>query len=313
MSRVEVLIDSRSNLSVKFMEFTRIVSKDKCSIFFEGEDEKYYSIRIGNIRPDLKWSGINSGGKTNVIKLRHKVREHPTYSKARCLFFVDADFDDNSELFKLNDLYVTPCYSVENLYISQDAFIRILSAEFGVNDSTDNQRCFENAIAVFNSTRLAYIDAIKGFNILIRELRLMEYRKELGGRLNINNVKFESLVKVDIERVEKIYDENTPNSIFPELNSKIVVNLDNSRTHFESLDGEYWFRGKQNIEFFRIFIEKLKTDRCKKNSRKVFNEKGNVKLQISKGNCISELSQYADTPECLSEFLKRQQAVSHVA
>lgn len=295
------------------MEFTRIVSKERCAVFFEGEDEKYYNIRICNICPDLKWSGINCGGKSNVIELRSKVKSHQTYYNSPCIFFVDADFDDNSELLEYPDVYVTPCYSVENLYVNQDAFSRVLSAEFGVHDSIESQVCFNNSMKAFNSTMRAYIAAIKGFNELIRELRLMESRGEIAGRLNINNVNFDALVRIDIESVDKIYDENNPCSIFPELEKNILVDLDDSKKHFSSLAGDVWFRGKQNMEFFRIFIEKLKADRCKKINRRVFNDRGNVKLQISKGNCISELSQYAVTPKCLIDFLNRQKVLSCAA
>lgn len=313
MSRVDILVKSRDNLSVKFMEFTRISSKQKYAVFFEGEDEKYYSIRINSIRPDLKWSGINCGGKSNVIDIRGKIRAHQTYSTALCMFFVDADFDDNSELINYNDIYVTPCYSIENLYISLNTYTRVLSAEFGINDSLGSHSCFNNAMACFNETKNYYINSVKEFNFLIRELRFMERRGELVGRLNINNIKFENLIKIDIGHVEKIYDEKIPNSIFPELPDGIVIELDNSKQHFEGLSGEQWFRGKQNLDFFRIFIEKLKADRCKKKARKIFKDRGNVKLQISKGNCISELSQYADTPTCLLDFLRRQEAQSCLA
>jgi hypothetical protein len=314
MSRVNTLIKARGSLSVKFLEFTRIASKGKHAIFFEGEDEKYYSIRISNIRPDIKWSGINGGGKSNVVELRQKIRAHEAYSTSSCMFFVDADFDDNSEIISLSDLYVTPCYSVENLYISTDAYLRILSAEFGINDSKEDELCYANSIKAFETTKSAYLNAIKPFNLLIRELRLMEKSGDLEGRLNINNIKFEDLVKIDLESAEKVYNEQKPSSLFPDLERNILINLNNSEKHFESLSGEQWFRGKQNLEFFRIFLEKLKTERCKKESpRQIFKDKGNVKLQISKGNCISELSQYADTPACLKEFLEAQQASSCAA
>ncbi|WP_409524485.1 DUF4435 domain-containing protein [Nitrincola sp. MINF-07-Sa-05] len=311
MSRVNTLIKSRSNLSVKFIEFTRIASKGKYAVFFEGEDEKYYSIRINSIRPDIKWSAINAGGKSNVVELRRRIRRHETYSISACMFFVDADFDDNSAILEFGDIYVTPCYSVENLYISLGAYTRILSAEFGINDSRENEQCYANSIRVFENTKSVYIDVIKPFNFLVRELRLMERRGEIEGRLNINNVKFEDLVRIDLEVVEKVYDEKNPKSLFPDFREEFAVELENSEQYFENLSGELWFRGKQNLEFFRVFLEKIKAERCRKDSRKIFKDKGNVKLQISKGNCISELSQYADTPPCLRDYLEIQQALDY--
>lgn len=288
------------------MQFTRIISQKKIAIFFEGEDEKYYGIRINNIRPDIKWSGVNCGGKSKVIEVRNIIKENPDYVDSSCMFFIDADFDDNKDLIDCNDIYITPCYSVENLYTSKEAFIRILNAEFNLHDSLKDNSCFHNAIGIFDVTKAAYLDSIAEFNFLIRQIRIMECNGELSTRLNINNIKFDDLIKVDFGSSDKIYNEALPNSIFPELPSDLVVKTDDSKKYFSKLPGELWFRGKQNLEFFRVFLQLLKTDRCRKENHLVFKEKGNVRLQLSKLNCISELSQYADTPKCLHEFLSKQ-------
>ncbi len=63
------------------------------------------------------------------------------------------------------------------------------------------------------------------------------------------------------------------------------------------------FRGKQNLDFFRAFILLLRDDRGKKSGRELFLKSGKVKLQLTKANTLSELSQYADTPTCLKKFL----------
>jgi hypothetical protein len=308
MSRVNSLVKARSNVSVKFLEFTRIASKgiDKYAIFFEGEDEKYYSVRINSIRPDISWSGINSGGKSNVISLREKIRSHSTYCVSLCLFFVDADFDDNSSIMKHDDFYITPCYSVENLFITNSAFKRILNAEFGVSDSHESNQCFVKSVETFERTKSCYLEAIEPFNTLIRELRFMEERGDIPFKLNISNINFDSLISITLEGAQKCYDEKNPRTLFPDLQDDINISLNNSKQYFTSYSGELWFRGKQNLEFFRIFLSKLKEDRCKKENRIVFKDKGNVKLNMSKANCISELSQYADTPVCLRTFLDKQ-------
>lgn len=313
MSRVDVLVSSRDNLSVKFMEFTRIASRKRYAAFFEGEDEKYYSIRINNIRPDIKWSAINSGGKSKVVELRRKVRSHNTYSNYPCMFFVDSDFDDNSKLTESDDVYITPCYSIENLFVSHDSLSRILSAEFGITDSHEDQACYEKAMYTFENTKNLYIEAIRPFNCLIRELRVLEQQGEVGGRLNINNLNFDDLVKVNLDSVTKIYDESRPKSIFHELPENFSVDLNNSADYFGSAPDLSWFRGKQNLEFFKIFLIRLKEDRCKKSHRLIFKNKSPVKLHLTKGNSISELSQYADTPACLKSYLESREQLSVAA
>ncbi|HHT8313062.1 TPA: hypothetical protein ACT24S_002434 [Yersinia enterocolitica] len=66
MSRVDILTAARVTPSVKFLEFTRVYSskgKEYCVSFFEGEDAKYYTVRINNILPPQQFTSINCGGK----------------------------------------------------------------------------------------------------------------------------------------------------------------------------------------------------------------------------------------------------------
>lgn len=304
MSRVDTLKRSRESLSVKFLEFTRVISKRKIPAFFEGEDEKYYSIRINAIRPDIKWAGVNCKGKSNVIDMRNRIKRHDTYKNYSCFFFVDSDFDDNGELQDYGDVYLTPCYSVENLYFTDAAFSRVLSAEFGLSDTCDEHECFERCVSRYGEIKTQYLELIKGFNLLVKEIRLMEQAGDSAGRLNINNLNIDKLIDVGLFNVTKIYDESIPRSMFPELPEEIEISLERSHDYFKDKDGELWYRGKQNLEFYRIFLMKLKSDRCKKDDREIFDAKGNVKLQLTKANIISELSQYADTPDCLKMFLE---------
>ncbi|ALS32997.1 hypothetical protein PTRA_a1844 [Pseudoalteromonas translucida KMM 520] len=308
MSRVDVLKKSRDSISVKFLEFTRIVSKgaNKVAVFFEGEDEKYFSVRINNIRPDIQWSGVNSKGKSNVIKLRNKIRKHSTYQNASCLFFVDSDFDCNSDINGFNDIYITPCYSIENLFLSSATFERVMTAEFGLSDVSEEHKCYQRALEVYDTTKESYLQVIKEFNYLIRELRNMEKNGALSSRLNINNLNISDLISVNLGSVSKEYDESKPITLFPELPENLQVSLQSSVEHFNDLCFEQWFRGKQHLEFLRVFLGRIKEDRCKKKDRTIFHAKVNVKLSLTKANCISELSQYADTPTCLKEFLERQ-------
>lgn len=315
MSRVELLAGARDSLSVKFLEFTRIVSKPpaRVAFFFEGEDEKYFSIRIRSIRPDLDWVGVNCGGKNKVIALRGRIRSHEEYSESPCAFFVDADFDDNSEHDKNHDIYVTPCYSIENLYVSNDVFRRVLRAEFNISEFGEESSCMERATSLFEATKKSYLEQISDFNYLIMAVRIKEGGNAERSRLNINNVNFDDLIKVGIESCEKIYNKERFPMIFPDLESISELNLSSSESHFFERDKELWLRGKQHLEFMRQYIALLKLDRCKSIGRIVFQNKGNVKLQMSKGNCISELSPYADTPSCLAAFLTKFGSSSGVA
>lgn len=306
MSRVQALKDSRQSLSVKFLEFTRVVSKDKVAIMFEGEDAKYYSIRINSILPDLQWASIDCGGKDKVLQLRENIRTHPEYYNAPCLFFVDSDFDNNDKIALLKDVYITPCYSIENLYITESAFARIMEAEFKISATNDDATEFEKSLEIYRRIKNEYLDRITGFNYLIREIRRLEEEGEVTGKLQINDLTLKSLININLDKVDKLYDENQPNTLFPKLQSTNNINLDISKQYFSNISLELWFRGKQHLEFFRKLLVYLVNDRNAKKDRKVFTTKGLVKLNLTNDNCISELSQYADTPTSLVSFLKEQ-------
>ena len=310
MSRVQILKDSRQSSSVKFLEFTRVVSKNKVAIMFEGEDAKYYSIRINSILPDLEWASINCGGKKNVIQLRKDIRNHPNYYNAPCLFFIDSDFDNNEEIANLTDVYLTPCYSIENLYFTENAFIRIMDSEFKSSATNERSGDFESALYTYRKIKEEYLSAISGFNYLIKEIRRIENEGSSTGKLYINDLSLNKLVKISLDQVDKIYDENQPENIFPKMASDLDINLSNSKDYFSNISLELWFRGKQHLEFFRNFLVHLINDINSKTERKVFSTKGKVKLNLTTDNCVSDLSQYADTPPCLITFLKKQSFTS---
>lgn len=313
MSRVQSLINSRDSLSVKFLEFTRIVSKGCFAAFFEGDDEKYYSVRINTIRPDVPWRGVNCKGKSNVVAMRARIRRHPSYGSHPCLFFIDSDFEENKEISGLEDVYLTPCYSVENLYISDSAFSRILSAEFGVSDSCEERNCFDQCMSIYSSIKAMFIEEITGFNYLINEIYFIRKEEGVNISLNINNLSIDDLVDVDLFSVSKNYDEFSPRSIFPDFPEGMNVSFERPKKFFAERNEEDWYRGKQNLDFLRVFLTKLKSDRVKRGEREVFSKKGKVKIQLTKSNLVSELSQYADTPACLKSFLEKIDVDSLVA
>jgi hypothetical protein len=62
-------------------------------------------------------------------------------------------------------------------------------------------------------------------------------------------------------------------------------------------------RGKYLLDFFRAFLEKIRSEISDGDSV-VITKKIKTKLTISKNNILSDLSQYAETPTCLTKFLR---------
>lgn len=306
MNRVDYLKAMAESYSVKFMEFTRIVSKapDTVVCFFEGEDEKYYSSRVSHGLSGFSWHGIDTGGKKVVLDVFSEVSKHPIYKSYRYLFFLDRDFEHWFENPDSSLIYVTPCYSIENLYISEDVFKRVLAAEFGATEFNHHRHSFKDCIELFRKLKLEFGDALFQFNVWVKAHRIMERDGIDVATLNVRNVKTEDLVSVRLSGVATKYDSSDPSSVFKDAGS-FVIDECARREAEKFLRIDEWeadYRGKQVIDFFRMFLVKLRED-ISSTRPVVFDEKSKVRLTLSKDGIISELSQYADTPECLMCFL----------
>ncbi|WMT13681.1 DUF4435 domain-containing protein [Serratia fonticola] len=305
-NRVDSMHASRTIPSVKFLEFTRMFSYhgNKCiSAFFEGEDSKYYTVRVNNIRPDLDWHSINCGGKSNVIVLRKMIRDNSAYSDAYCMFFVDADFDDNLDISSMHDVYITPCYSIENLYMDEQCVRNLLNSEFNLSTFCDESECYEYAVSEYKRLLAEFNSIMLDFNIWVK----IYIEKQAAGvpvELNIKNIELSDLVSFRDFKLERVYGDEI--SIFPKAYKINITDYSRVKGELEIDKATSIFRGKQLIDFLRIFLEEIKRDRQKREGRVIFKQKGVVKIMLTKNNILSECSQYAITPQCLISFLNSQ-------
>ena len=305
MDRVSIMQEHGNSYSVKFLELTRIYSKNKDNIIclFEGQDEKYFSSRIDfRVGKDC-WFGINSGGRKPVLDLHKAVSSHPIYNRANYFCFIDHDFQDWFENPDPDRIYITNGYSIENYYVTEACFKKVLSSEFGITEFNEHKVDYEKCIKKFNSRLEEFNSLIYLFNCWIKAHRIMEYKNEAPKSLNIQNIKLTTLVDISLDKVTKKY-EDKPEAVFKDYEDLQLCStaLNEAKDSFKAKNLSLYFRGKQQLEFFRLFIMKLKEDKGSKNPA-VFSAKGRVTLNLSKDNCISELSQYADTPNCLALFL----------
>ena len=79
---VDKLRDSRKKAAVVFMEFTRLYKKYQSALycFFEGEDSKYYGIRIKNIVRPEKDIYLPCDGKEGVRDIYTMLSSRKHYS-----------------------------------------------------------------------------------------------------------------------------------------------------------------------------------------------------------------------------------------
>lgn len=302
MSRTAILRNSRDDKAVKFLEFIRLHSKDRQQLccFFEGDDAKYYSVRVETILPKRAWSPINCRGKEQVLELYALLSNHIEYSKAPTAYFVDRDFDPPLPEQVRARVYETPCYSVENFYTSLSCFERIIKSEFGITDGVSEINPLQQCRSLYLSTQALFHDAVTELNSWIWIQR--NENKGVPGSLNLRGVKFDRFVAVGLGAVTKLYTEQELAEIFPQAPLVANARLAAKVSDFRAQDRGKLFRGKYEAEFLRLFLSKLMED-FRSQTPKHFPQRGTVKCNLSRENIISELSQYADTPDCLREYL----------
>lgn len=261
--------------------------------FYEGEDGKYYDSRIRQKFGD-KIITYAVGNKKEVLKLLRKVRSSGLYNSVCTMFFIDRDYDE-SRAGSDEDLFETPCYSIENLYVQRECLLKILQSEFGLNEiMEDCKKCIQD----FEAREAEFNQYILEFNALAY---LRRKKSDSNSNISLSSVKTSHMVKTSVMSVCK---SDKYEQTLQQMREKLEFEeyeLEQARS--ELIDkGEFSlnFRGKNQLDFFVDFIKELKA----LNSRGGYFSKNytNIHINITK-NRLSELSQYAITPQSLEDFL----------
>lgn len=286
----------REDAVVAFKKFTEHKNEhqDYAFCFYEGEDAKYYNLRIEKFFGQ-KYFVYKAGNKKAVLHIMEMIQSKPEYSEMCTMFFVDRDYDSSLQ-GKSGNLFETPCYSIENLYARKEAYARILKAEFGLNLFDDD---YKKCIELYEKRLAEFNQIILEFNALVK----YKHQRCPEQKCRFSNVKTNHLANITLETVKKSNDySETIDALKGELN----VNEEDFRITSAELEGELKsedvFRGKNQLDFFSEIIKKLRdaNDRGGFFSRKL----DNVHINIT-NNRLSELSQYAITPDELKAFLQK--------
>jgi len=293
------LRDSRDSYSEKLRQLLIQHKNNPDALFcvYEGEDAKYYGIRIDNITRFTDRRRIPCRGKADVLRLHEKVNSDSILRASNTIFFVDHDFDGMRGMAESGAIYMTPCYSVENLYIDKLVVRKILTEEFLLDDF-DNSEELENIIELYEQRLAELVASLTPLNAWIA---IQREKEDASSKLNLGSTKLNKFVTISLEKVDSKYTIDSLDAMFPDAIEVSEGELQTKILEFDGGNKVLLFRGKYLIEFLRVFLDLLKED--KRNSiPNYFSSKSNVKLVLSK-NILSELSQYAITPDCLKEFL----------
>jgi len=300
MTRADMMRNKRAVGSVDLIKLLKRIDNysNVLVCVFEGEDAKYYGARIDSVFNSIERKNLSCKGKGNVISLRDKVKRNKELSQAKILYFVDADFDGDCND---SDIYCTPCYSIENLYARPEVFKKILTDEFGLCSFRDGE-VIEALCNAYETYEQNYDDALLDLNSWIC-MRKEQRKLNADIRLNLNNLKLDAILDFSESGPFKKYTLETLDEYF-----SIEEPIDGSEFQKYKLilsqhDLRDVSRGKYRIECFRVYLSRIVED-ARKRKGKFAGVKCNPKMTLSKAQLISELSQYALTPECLMNFLR---------
>lgn len=303
MGYIEQLRLSKDKATVAFQEFALSTRElpDHLYCFFEGKDNAYYVPRIKNYTSKIK--PVNCGGREKVLKVYELITSHEEYGKYKKAFFIDKDF--NSPLTAhIPPIFETPCYSVENLYVSIDSFKEILVNEFQLSEVSDD--AFQISVTLYTNRQNEFHEAVTLFNSWYSCLIDIRNATSQKTGVQLENKLPKGFVNFSFEQIEKDYDVEKIYQTFP--NAPIVDSetITNKIAIHENGDKRLLFRGKYEMQFLLKFIELLLKDSA---STKVhLNEKINFSFgdgsSTGHEQALNIFSAYAETPESLVHYIK---------
>lgn len=297
MTDVEKLVREREEAtSVAFHRF--ILLKDTYSdaffYFVEGKDAPYYIHRVKTIVQGKDCIPIKCGNKEKTIQIHKLLSSNLLYNKYKKGYFVDKDFDDNSKLS--SDIYVTPCYSIENLYCTEKVLSEILKCEFDILPSDQE---YNIILQLFSEEQSKFHDA----TILFNAWYACAKRKNIATGVNLDDKFPKDFLTLKIKNITYSYNIESIKSKYSEVpqisNDEIEIMKERLKN-----DPCLNLRGKYEIQFFYEFVKYLIDDANEK-KRRVY-VKGKTKLNLDKAQILSQLSQYAMTPECLMQYIQQR-------
>lgn len=267
--------------------------------FFEGKDAPYYVPRIKSIYKGIIHP-IICGGKSKVLKVHELISYHHEYKKYIKGFFIDKDFDPSPPNHTGSPIYETPTYAIENFYSSINVFSQILKSEFALIETDQD---YINCITLFKERQQEFHTVTTLFNSWYACLKDTKNKKNLPStNVNLNDKLPKGFLTIQLDIVTQNYSIESIKQKFIESIEFNQADLESKIIEFNAIEKQKLFRGKYEIEFMIAFLRKLIASANDKRDFKYLTKK--TKFNINETQIITQLSSYADTPNCLIDYLK---------
>lgn len=284
--------------STYYMKLSELIDEDSHGVFcfVEGKnDMKYYYLRVKNTIAGQP-NSIVCGTKSNVIQAHKEISNHDEMSQYTIRYFVDADYDDNSNVS--NDIYVTESYSIENYYGMDDSVSQVLLIAYCLSE---NKELHKTLMTLYKEEKEKFLSHTLLFNAWYAALHQMEEWKN-GLRISLEEHFPKELGRCDIgcekygdyalENISELYTEA------PQIPSELV---DFQKKRIEA-DINMRIRGKYVMQILCSFLQYINDGSEKKH--RGFKLTGKHKIEPCAENILMSMSQFAYTPESLLKYIK---------
>jgi hypothetical protein len=217
-------------------------------------------------------------------------------------FLVDKDYD---ERVLEEDLYITPCYSIENLYCDPRTIESLVVGECGLSDYKIERRheIIEFVVSEYNRLRTVFHRS----NKMVAMNSVFLYARK---KLTAKKVSLDKILKVEVDLSSgSVSLKLTRKALFNDIKSLEKLKFYEffrSDPHWNvvSADPGSLFRGKQEILFLKEFVKLLRDGKfISRKVNQVFGFNLKVENPAMHEHVLSSVAQYVHTPDCLIEFL----------
>jgi hypothetical protein len=311
MEHVNKYVRARAAYAVVWTKLIQLAQKaDNGGVIFvfEGKDDlRYYLPRIEQYFGSYPEKVIIAQGKDNVLKLRGDLSEKNL--KLNAAFFLDRDFDKPADLSG-KGTYVTPAYSIENLFAKPQTIERFLTEEMHLvdqDDVVDKEEAvlrYNNWLASFAASILPHcawlklnLDALTALQETDRNILKANFLTSVA-QMNWRNGEICTQVLLPAHMLHTLYPsfkEFSEQEIHEEL--RVLCGT------FESPADAV--RGKFLLPFLKVALSNLIEDSNRRENREIFSKRRKCVIQITEAAVMPTLARSAYTPICLQSFLER--------
>lgn len=289
------LVACAENESTYFMDFNAKCNRYGISYTYclvENYDLCFFPHRVEDIL-NCKATGVPCEGKKNVLALYTIISSKPEYSKYRIRCFVDADFDDNNAVDP--HIYVTTCYSIENLYMDEEVVSKILENEYKIRPNSPDGK-HEKCLELYRKELTDFHNAVLLFNAWYRTVKKKGLTKEM--KVCLDDSLPSSMLDLTIGAILPLYTKATIEAMYPLAPNTTNEELAESSAYLAA-DARL-LRGKYEIQFLHKFFEHLNCD-CKGARQYTVLNKG---VNMDRARMISTLDHYVSTPADMHAYIE---------